>query len=158
MLPRTRTLLAGGFGTGPGLMGTRGLFLAGLIGSNVERRQGAAGPLDQPLDAELGLGQEPGATLVKRNASLVQGDRCLQWLAAGLERGDGSLQLRQGVVEGELFDRRVQVAARHAEPDPGTRRRLGRIADDQFVDGPADDRIASVQRRLRTERAEGRAG
>ena len=69
--------------------------LLGVLGADVRRGEGAAGPGDQLLDAELGLGEQPLAAALEGDATLVQGDRRLERLAAGLERRDGRAGARR---------------------------------------------------------------
>jgi hypothetical protein len=80
------------------------LGVAGVLGANVDGFEGAAGASHELLDLELGIGQERGASLVERDAPFVEGDRAFERLAAGLELGDGLLELDQGVVEGQVGD------------------------------------------------------
>ena len=56
------------------------------------------------LEPELGVVEEPIATSDEGGAALVERERPLERLTAGLELGDGPLELGEGVVEGEILD------------------------------------------------------
>ena len=68
------------------------------------RGRRAAGPAAR-------LGEQAFAAGLERDAALVEGDRRLERLAAGLELGHGALQLRERVVERERLDRGVVVGS-----------------------------------------------
>src|SRR5690242_15803886 len=67
------------------------LGVAGVVGSDVDGRQGATRARHELLDLELGLGEELGAALVEGDPALVEGNRALERQAAGFELGDGPL-------------------------------------------------------------------
>ena len=80
----------------PGRVSGRVALASARVGDRLER---TAGPLHEPLHAQLRVGQQPRAVLVQGDAALVEDDRLLQRLAAGFQLGHGRLQLLEGAVE-----------------------------------------------------------
>src|SRR6478609_197017 len=78
--------------------------LLGVLGLDIDRGEDAAGPCEQLLDAELRLGEQALAATLERHGTLVESDRRLEGLAAGLERRDDSLELGERLVVGEGVD------------------------------------------------------
>src|SRR3990172_11796929 len=83
----------------PSLLGLRDLFWA-----DIDRGQRTAGAGHELLDLQLGAGEQRSTTFMEGDAPLVQGDRALEGQTARLELGNGLLELREGVVEGQVLD------------------------------------------------------
>ena len=88
------------------------------IGDRLER---AAGPLDQPTHAQLRVGQQARAVLVQRDAALVEHDRLLERLAAGLELRDGRLSSARAAIEAQATLRPTAAAVAARPVIGGTR-------------------------------------
>ena len=86
-----------------------------------------AGTLDEPPDAQLGVGQQPRAVLVQGDASLVQHERLLERLTARLERLHHGVELSQGGVEREPAEVDAERSG-HRSSSSGSSRALGHTA------------------------------
>ena len=76
--------------------------------------------VDQPLEAQLGLVEQPLAAVLEHHALLEQRDRLLQWQIARLQLLDDGLELGQRLVEGQRGDAPALGGAGSGLPVTGT--------------------------------------
>lgn len=93
----------------------------------------AACPLHEAANPQLGVAQKPVEVGVESDSSLVEDERLLERLAAGLEGGHGPL---------ELVERRVEGQRGHVRRD--RRGRAGRAGSGNCVDVHLAARIAGT--------------
>ena len=128
----------------------------------------SAGPAAiELLDPELGLGQQPLAALLERDAALVQGDRPLQGLAARLELGDRPLELgerrrrrsarrsrrRSAAASSGQSSSPVPSSSRSIEPSRAAARSAYRATPPPAINAPDDREDDERRDRARSRRS-----